>query len=137
MKASVNSLCPCGSRQKYKKCCQKFHKGTLPNTALELMKSRYVAYAFSLPKYIISTTHPENKEYQEEKEQWQKSILQFCKDCDFNGLEILEFINGINEAFVTFNVQLTCNGEDNSFTEKSKFIKVNSRWLYHSGEFKS
>ncbi len=48
MKVLINSACPCGSKNKYKRCCQIFHKGGIPKTALELMKSRYVAYKFIL-----------------------------------------------------------------------------------------
>ena len=135
MKFSVNQTCPCGSKVKYKKCCQVFHKGKLPSTALELMKSRYVAYKLQMPKYIINTTHKENKDYLDDFIVWENQILDFCKDCDFQSLQILEFVDGNTEAYVTFRVQLACKNEDNSFTEKSKFIKENGKWLYHSGDF--
>ena len=46
-KFSINSPCPCGSGGKYKKCCQKYHKGALAKDALTLMKSRYSAYALN------------------------------------------------------------------------------------------
>ncbi len=52
-KPSPNLPCPCGSGLKYKKCCQKYHKGALPSTALLLMKSRYSAYALGLADYIM------------------------------------------------------------------------------------
>ncbi len=135
MKFSVNNSCPCGSGNKYKKCCQIFHKGKIPKTALELMKSRYVAYKIQLPKYIISTTHEDNNDYLDDSLVWEKQILDFSKNCDFNNLEILEFIEIDLESYVTFRVQLVCKNEDNSFTEKSKFIKKDGKWFYHSGEF--
>ncbi|MEA2050584.1 MAG: YchJ family metal-binding protein, partial [Campylobacterota bacterium] len=55
MKLSLNSKCPCGSGNKYKKCCQPFHKGILPQTALQLMRSRYCAFSITNYKYIIKT----------------------------------------------------------------------------------
>lgn len=133
MKISANSPCPCGSSKKYKKCCQLFHKGKRPLTALELMKSRYSAYAVSNYKYIIDTTHKENSEYTNNTKNWEESILDFCKNCDFKSLDIVDFVNGETESFVTFKVTILCYESDNSFSEKSRFLKENGRWLYHSG----
>jgi len=132
MKISVNQPCPCGSGKKYKKCCQVFHKGKLPSNALELMKSRYSAYATSNYKYIVETTHKENGEYTSNTKEWGRSILEFCKNCDFISLDILEFIDGDIEAFVKFKVTIYCGEDDSSFYEKSRFLKVKGSWLYHS-----
>ena len=60
---SPNTLCPCGSKTKYKKCCAIYHKGAVPKTALLLMKSRYSAYAVNNSAYIVKTTHPNNPDY--------------------------------------------------------------------------
>ncbi len=57
MKFSKNSKCPCGSGKKYKICCFRLHKGLLAKNALELMKSRFSAYAVGDANYIIKTTH--------------------------------------------------------------------------------
>ncbi len=99
------------------------------------MKSRYVAYKLQLPKYIINTTHKNNKDYLDDFNCWEKQILEFSKNCDFQELSIVEFIDGELEAYVTFRVQLVCKMQDNSFTEKSKFIKTDDKWFYHSGDF--
>lgn len=99
------------------------------------MRSRYCAFSITNYKYIIKTTHKENPDYTTNKEQWEKDILSFCNTTQFNGLKILKFKDGLNEAFVTFHATLLSNGQDLSFTEKSKFYKVENRWLYHSGEF--
>ena len=134
MKISVNDKCPCGSGQKYKKCCQVFHKGKIPLTALELMKSRYSAYACEDVKYIIQTTHKENIDYTDEIKQWSKDIEIFCKTTDFIALEILEFTPGESEAFVKFKANLQIDGKDASFIEHSKFLKDDNRWYYHSAQ---
>ena len=64
MKLPVNNTCPCGSLQKYKKCCKVFHdKIKLPKTALELMKSRFCAFAAENADYIIFTTHENNSDF--------------------------------------------------------------------------
>ena len=135
MKFSVNSLCPCGSKEKYKKCCQLFHKGKNPSNALELMKSRYSAYAVSDAIYIIKTTHQENNDFSADTKKWKDEITSFCKNTNFERLEILEFMDGTNEASVTFKAVISMQNEDATFIEKSKFYKIDGKWFYHSGEF--
>ena len=135
MKVGSNSLCPCGSAQKYKKCCAIFHRGSSAKTALQLMKSRYSAFVCNEYKYIIKTTHPENSDYTQDVNTWKNSILEFSKNTQFKGLTILEFIEEERESFVTFHAQLFQNATDISFTEKSRFLKQNNQWLYHSAEF--
>lgn len=99
------------------------------------MKSRYVAYTLQLPKYIIQTTHKQNKDYLDDFTIWEQQILGFSQTCDFQELKIVDFIDDDLESYVTFRVQLVCENKDNSFTEKSKFLKIDDKWFYHSGEF--
>ena len=129
MKISVNSWCPCGSGKKYKKCCQIYHKGARAKDALSLMKSRYSAYVANETGYIIKTTH-KNSPYISQKRQ---EIVDFCKNTEFLGLEILEFIDDESEAFVTFKATLSSG----VLFEKSRFLKDDGVWYYHSGEFLS
>lgn len=128
-KISVNTLCPCGSKIKYKRCCNKFHKGLKPSSALELMKSRYCAYSIGDAKYIINTTHPDNSDFSIDKKAWAESIMEFCNSTEFISLEILEFIDGKSEAFVTFKALFL----NTQMIEKSRFLKVDNNWLYESG----
>lgn len=131
MKISVNAPCPCHSGKKYKKCCQAYHTGANPSNALVLMRSRYSAFALRLVDYIIASTHPDNSDYSEDIKEWKKGIEEFCDNVTFTGLEIIEFCDGENEAFVTFKAILG----DVQFIEKSRFLKENNKWLYESGEF--
>lgn len=136
MKLTVNSPCPCGSPLKYKKCCKVFHDNIKnPLNALELMKSRFSAYAFKQSNYIIKTTHKENQDYSENILEWEKEIEIFSSNTDFDKLEILEFIKGEIESFVTFRANLFQNKNDVSFIEKSRFKKEDNIWLYVDGEF--
>jgi len=129
-KTSPNTPCPCGSNTKYKKCCQVYHKGAKPKTALLLMKSRYSAYVTGESRYIIKTTHENNVQYMSDMKVWQEGIDEFCRETDFLGLEVLEFTEGDEEAFVTFKANLS-SGE---MVEKSRFVKVEGMWLYENGE---
>jgi SEC-C motif-containing protein len=99
------------------------------------MRSRFSAFALQLPNYIIKTTHKENPDFTDDLKSWEASILDFSNSTQFLGLEILEFIDGDSEAFVTFHAKLSQNAHDCSFTEKSKFYKIDNQWLYHSGVF--
>jgi len=99
------------------------------------MRSRYVAFALNLAKYIIHTTHPQNPDFITDITSWVQGIESFSKNTEFKKLDILEFIDGKSEAYVTFKATLFSNGKDCSFTEKSKFYKIDNKWLYHSGEF--
>ena len=136
MKFSVNDSCPCGSTKKYKKCCKTFHdKIIFPKTALELMKSRYSAYATSNAKYIIETTHKDNPDFTDNIKEWENDILIFCNNTKFIGLEILEFIDDENESFVKFKANMIQQGNDVSFVEKSRFLRVDEKWFYVDGKF--
>jgi len=97
------------------------------------MKSRYSAYAISNSNYIIKTTHPKNSDYNPNLKEWSRTIQQFSNSTEFLKLEIIEFIEAESEAFVTFKATLS-SGE---MLEKSRFLKVDNRWLYESGEIKS
>ena len=131
MKITPNSKCPCGSKLKYKKCCHIYHSGANANSALKLMITRYSAYATGDVGYIIRTTHHENQDFKADKTVWINEIDRFCRDTEFLGLEVLNFMDGTDEAFVEFRAKLS----HGTLHEKSRFVMENGRWLYHSGEF--
>ncbi|MFA6188895.1 MAG: YchJ family metal-binding protein [Sulfuricurvum sp.] len=126
MKISSNSTCSCHSGEKYKKCCQPYHKGILPSNALKLMRSRYCAYALELSDYIIRTTHGNNPDYTDDLISWRESIDAFSRSTLFNGLTIVEFIDGETISFVTFEAILN----NTPYTEKSRFLNADGQWLY-------
>jgi len=130
MKITKNSKCPCGSGKKYKECCFKYHKGANPKNALILMKSRFSAYAAGDANYIIKTTHKNSPHYEEDRLQWIKEIKKFSKS-NFKKLEIIEFTENENEAFVEFKAYI----DDYIMHEKSRFIKEDI-WYYVDGEIK-
>lgn len=125
--------CPCFSKKSYEECCKPFHKDkAIPPTALDLMRSRYSAYALHDVDYIIKTTHPDNLDYTENRPMWAISLLQFCHSSTFWGLDILEFSEKNEEAFVTFFAHIKQGEKETSFQEKSRFLKIEGRWLYRS-----
>lgn len=92
------------------------------------MRSRYSAYANGFTDYIIATTHHSKRKIDEKS--WRHDIAQFSQHTHFEGLTITEFVDGATEAFVTFTAHLTQNGNNVSFTERSRFLKEGPQWFY-------
>jgi len=93
------------------------------------MRSRYSAYALGDSKYIIKTTHPENPDYTLDTDKWSQSIDIFTQQSSFDGLEILEWIDGERESYVSFRATIS----NTIMIEKSRFVKESGRWLYVDG----
>lgn len=123
-------LCPCHSGLPYETCCRPFHRGLPAPNALQLMRSRYAAYALHLTTYIIATTHPKSPHFLQNLHLWKTKIAQFTRKTTFRHLEILNFAEEQERATVTFIAHLEQGGKDASFQEKSLFEKLNGRWLY-------
>lgn len=83
-------LCACGSDKQYGKCCRRFHAAQAsPQGAEELLRSRYSAYAYRLPSYIMNTTHPNMAELDRRK--WKREILDFCLEYRFvGGIDVIQ-----------------------------------------------
>ena len=127
-------LCPCGSSKHYPTCCKILHDGKAAHNALELMRSRYSAYALGQADYIIQTTHPASTQYTTDHTQWKNEILNFSKSTRFEKLEVFDFQESGSVATVTFTVHLLHGKEDSSFTEQSYFEKFHGKWLYRGGK---
>jgi len=124
----INNQCPCGSKLKYKKCCKPYHDGKVAKNALMLMRSRYCAYAVGDYQYILKTTHESTRDNDIQ------SIKEFSKQTTFKNLKIISFMDDEKEAYVTFRASLFQNERNSSFSEKSRFIKLNDRWYYVDGK---
>ncbi len=130
-----SALCVCGSGESYAKCCGPYHRGeAIPETARELMRSRYSAYARGLVDYIVETTDPEGDAWQEPVVQWREEIAEFGRNMVFLGVEIVGGESDGDRATVTFLAKLERRGRDVSFEEKSQFVRRDGRWLYSCGE---
>eukprot|EP00871_Galdieria_phlegrea_P002043 jgi/Galph1/283/GphlegSOOS_G5067.1 len=127
------SPCICGTGRVYKRCCRPYHIGEAePRSAVELLRARFSAYAYRLPKYIMGTTHMSNEDWTSDRLAWEKSILEFCDQYSFVRLDILENkIAGPDTSYILF--RLLEQGEPVSFIERSKFLKDRNRWYYASG----
>ncbi len=130
------SLCPCQSEKAYAQCCQPYHRGQqYAPDAIALMRSRYSAYALGEVDYLLNTTHRDNPQYRKNVKAWRADVTDYCKAVQFLGLSILgSQALSENTATVTFKATLAQDGISSVLTEKSIFVKIGQRWLYHSGE---
>lgn len=96
------------------------------------MRSRYTAYAVGAVQHILNTTDPEGPHFQPNSRQWFDEVRAFSSAMSFEGLVIHESHEDGNEGSVSFSATLSQNGHDRSFSENSRFVQRNGRWLYHS-----
>jgi len=102
------------------------------------MRARYCAYALGLVDYVIETTCPGGPQWRPDVAAWREELLRYCSESEFLGLEVLP--NPQSEAAtpgrtqVRFRARLRQGGQPHSFGERSDFVHIGGRWLYHSGQ---
>ena len=120
--------CPCGSGIPLDGCCGRFLDGSsLPDTAEELMRSRYTAYATGDVDYLLATQHEQDRE----------GVEAWAREARFTGLEILETLEGgpaDERGVVEFTARWESRGETHLHRERSSFERHLGRWLYVGGE---
>lgn len=124
--------CPCHSGESYECCCRPYHqREAVADTAEQLMRSRYAAYALELPEYIIETTHNSSPHWQPDTQQWRLEIIAFSRSRRFSSLTVREHSECGDRAIVEFRAGLSSiDGRDASFRERSRFVRENGRWFF-------
>lgn len=154
-RAKPNAPCKCGSGKVYSECCAPLHDGlALAGTPEELVRARYSAYASRLPDFLMTTTDPEGEEWDADADKWKKSLISFCDDFEFQGLEVgdakagtgfRKVVDGGEEgektpcelAEVSFSVNFAQKGTLKLMVlkETSTFRKTDEgAWLYAKGD---
>jgi len=126
--------CPCGSGILYVDCCESIIKHQSATTALELMKSRYVAYCIADADYLYDTVHSKTRKQQNKAE-----IAHWSTENIWNKLEILNCDKG-EPHDISGTVEFKAyykdsKGFDQLHYEKSNFCKENNKWFYVDGVF--
>ena len=86
MSAKTTALCPCQSSLSYEDCCGRFHSGNMfPETAEQLMRSRYSAFVLKKIPYIVQTTVPSQQTLLDEK-----ALQDWANETQWLGLEIVK-----------------------------------------------
>lgn len=113
--------CPCGSGAAYDACCGRLHRGAAQaETAEELMRSRYAAYAVGDTDYVFRTWHPRTR----------PDDLAGDPALTWTGLTIV----GSGEDWVEFVASYERAGVPGELRERSRFERRGGRWVYVDGE---
>lgn len=126
--------CPCSSGMSYETCCEPLHRGEqLANTAEQLMRSRYSAFALAEVDYLMAT----HLDLLTPMEQRRKELRKNCREARWFGLKIKAVeAGGVDdlEGTVTFEATFGASGQRNVMTETSLFQRrdgdLKGDWLY-------
>lgn len=126
-------LCPCQSNLTFEQCCQPFiSQQQKPETAEQLMRSRYSAYQQAKIEYIYQTQAPDTRD-----ENLLAEIESFAKSVKFVGLTVISHhLKTEQSAEVEFIARYIETETDNlvEMQECSQFIKLEGAWYYTHGE---
>jgi len=119
--------CLCLSGEPYAECCGRFHDGGAEAaTAVQLMRSRYSAFALLNAEYLRKTWYPETA----------PAELELDSGLEWRRLDILATERGgalDSEGTVEFKAHFRHDGERGVLHETSRFLRVNRRWYYVDG----
>lgn len=123
--------CPCGSKIDYSVCCEKLIAGiAVAQTAQQLMRSRFSAFAKNEIDYLIATWHPSKRH-----EINRQSLLKTAESCDWLSLSILDTAEG-QQADEQGEVEFLAIFKEEkleAMQERSRFVKENGQWFYLGG----
>jgi SEC-C motif-containing protein len=126
--------CACGSLKTYSTCCEPFITGkSYPETAEQLMRSRYTAYTLNDINYIKKTLAPESQ-----KDFDVKASKEWAANAEWLGLKISSVKKGAatdTEGIIDFTVTYKESGKKLEHHEISEFRKDNNgHWLFVDGD---
>ncbi|MRI34511.1 hypothetical protein EOPP23_16110 [Endozoicomonas sp. OPT23] len=125
------SSCPCGSGNTYIDCCDRYHnQGLLPETAEQLMRSRFCAYYLKNNDYLIETTWPRQHEAMR-----QERLHQQEDNTRWSKLDILSTVagkEGDTKGKVEFKAWFInpASGNEEPYHENSDFIRESGSWYF-------
>lgn len=129
----MSDLCPCGSGIAFDSCCGPFlMEQARPKTAVQLMRSRYCAYAMASIDYLYKTSGAKvRKEFDAE------NTRKWAESGKWNGIEILSTEGGSevdDVGFVEFIAKYSVNETEFKHHERSEFAKVDGVWVFIDGK---
>ncbi len=121
-------VCPCGSGESFGSCCLAIHRGERqPDTAEQLMRSRYSAYAVGDLDYVWRSWHPRTR----------PAALPADSGLTWTGLKILDTVDGQpgdQTGEVEFRAHDRHGARTGTLHERSRFAVRARRWLYVDGD---
>ncbi len=120
--------CPCNAENEFETCCEPLIKGVrMPESAEELLRSRFSAYATKDIDYVINTTHPQTRGdlVRSELEEWAHTVE--WKELVVN--------NADTEGHVEFSATYRENGEVRVHRELSTFKEHDGQWYFFDSAY--
>ena len=115
--------CPCGSGEAYDACCGPLVRNErTADTAEELMRSRFSAYALGDVDHVFRTWHPKTR----------PDDLAELPQLDWLGLEVLDVVDGGPDDD-TGVVEFRARHGSGVLHERSRFVRRAGRWVYLDG----
>jgi SEC-C motif-containing protein len=123
---AADERCPCGGAS-YGTCCLPFHRGAAAPTAAALMRSRYSAFSLGLEPYLRSTWAPATRP----------------RDVDLDDgvvwrrLQIVDTARGgpgDDTGVVEFRAAFRSAEGARVLHERSRFVRIDGRWMYLDGD---
>lgn len=125
MAKKETEACPCGGAS-YANCCGRFiDGGNIPQTAEQLMRSRYSAYVLCKEAYLKATWHASTRPAEELAQEGTKWL----------GLEVRKHVPAGDEATVEFVARYKIGGRAHRLHEVSRFVREDGNWFYVDGSF--
>ncbi len=125
--------CPCFSGKLYEECCKPVHEGKRKaETAEELMRARYSAFAVQNIEFIMNTVNPEREDNMTEDQ-----IRRWSERSTWQGLDVLKTELGGPEdeqGFVEFVATYSESGVKMKHHERAEFLRVNGDWVFEDGK---
>ncbi|MCU1641249.1 MAG: protein YchJ [Nocardia sp.] len=123
----VPAECPCGLPANYADCCGRLHRGAAQaNTAEQLMRSRFSAFAVADEAYLLRSWDPATR----------PADVDFDPGMQWERLEIIGATGGgpfHTEGTVEFRAHYRSGGTAGELHENSRFRRDNGAWVYLDG----
>jgi SEC-C motif-containing protein len=122
------SVCPCGSKVEHVRCCGRYlNGGEIPQTAEQLMRSRYCGFVLRDEPYLLATWHPDTRPGRvrlDERQRWLGLSIRATEAGE----------PGDATGTVEFVARFKMGGKGNRLHEISRFEKIDGRWYYIDGQ---
>ncbi|MDQ8202690.1 YchJ family metal-binding protein [Pelagicoccus sp. SDUM812003] len=129
----ADKSCPCGTETPYASCCGPYHQGSAsPETAEQLMRSRYSAFALRKVDYLFETTFPSSRGAHLRQE-----LAEGIDDPVWTSLSVLSTSQGRKgdkQGKVEFVAHYLLDGKPCAMHERSRFKRYQGAWKYVDGE---
>jgi SEC-C motif-containing protein len=128
LSAIDEAACPCGSVSNYAQCCGRYLGGAeIPQSAEQLMRSRYCGFVSCNEAYLLATWHPDTRPRRVRLDVQQRWL----------GLGIRATQAGKEHdqfGTVEFVARFKIKGKGHRLHEISRFEKIDGRWYYLDGQ---